>query len=226
MSSSGAERREHSDPKLTHQLAEMELIAKAGQVETDAVFKSFIPGGQGKPLPADKFDATGRLKTEGKIHDAWQSEQSKLKKDPDYQHESATFWMFYLMQNDTAAEGIKAINYKHLAIPEFVDSTPLNLEAKSIAKVANHFIAIDAKRLFEIGRGWPAFNTGHGNISLQLFKDPDAKRTVPFCGSSSQPSFTSIYIPLPTASTTTSPMQKEAKTPPKATRLSKASTRC
>jgi Domain of unknown function (DUF4157) len=172
----GRGEKEHSDPKLTHRLAEMELIAKAGQVETDAVFKSFIPGGQGRPLPADKFDAAGKLKTEGKIHDAWQSEQSQLKKDPDHQRESARFWMFYLMQNDSAAEGIEAINYKHLASPEFDDTTPLNAEAKSIAKVANHFIAIDAKRLFEIGRGWPAFNTGHGNISLQLFKDPDAKK--------------------------------------------------
>jgi hypothetical protein len=164
--------KEHSDPKLTHKLSEMESIAKAGQEETDAVFGSFIPGGHGKPLPVDKFFPNGKIKTPGKIHDAWMSEEAK--RTPDYELESAKFWMFYLMQNDTDEDGISSINFKHQATPKFRDDTiPLNAEARTIAKVANRFIRTDKKRLFEIGRGWPAFNTGKGNISLQLFKDPD-----------------------------------------------------
>lgn len=179
--------KEHSNPALTHQLSEMELIAQASQKEVETVFGEFIPAvlapkprphpkGHGNPLVADKFDASGKLiKPAGQIHDAWKSEQSQLKSDPSHQGESAKFWMFYLLQNDTSSKGVSSINYQHHASPEFKEDTPQNPEARTIATVARRFILRDAKRLAEIGRGWPAFNTGRGNISLQLFKDPDEK---------------------------------------------------
>lgn len=167
---------EHSDPTKTHTLSEMESIARASQVETDLVFHSFIPGGHGTPLKADKFDASGKLTTPGKIHDAWASEQAQLKHTPGHKEESATFWMFYLMENDSAADGIESINFKHRASPEFGDNNaPKNPEATTISHVAHQFIHSEQKRLDEIGRGWDAFNTGRGNISLQLFKKPTPK---------------------------------------------------
>jgi len=167
---------EHADPTKTHSLTEMESIAEASQSEADKVFHSFIPGGHGTPLKADKFDATGKLISSGQIHDAWATEQSQLKHTPGYKDSTATFWMFYLLQNDDARGGIQSINFKHHASPEFGDNNaPHNPEATSISHVAHQFIHSDQKRLDEIDRAWDAFNTGRGNISLQLFKKPDPK---------------------------------------------------
>jgi hypothetical protein len=160
--------KEHSDPAKVHKLSELEEIANASKRETDLVFGNFTTA---PAFKADKFNATGKLTSKGNIHDVWQSEQAKLKSDPAYKKSSANFWMFYLLQNDGE---IKSINYKHNASPAFDDANkPLNDEAKSMSRVGDKYVKSDAQRLFEIGRGWDAFNTS-GEVSIQLFKNPDA----------------------------------------------------
>jgi hypothetical protein len=158
----------HSDPSKTHQLSELETIANVSKNETDQVFGNF------KVAPvfkADKFNKKGLLIKAGNIKDAWLSEQAKFKGDPTYQDSSARFWMFYLLENDNE---VKQIEYKHNASPSLDDKQkPLNDEAKVIAEVGNKYAKSDAKRLFEIGRGWDAFNIKRG-VSVQLFKNPDA----------------------------------------------------
>jgi Domain of unknown function (DUF4157) len=159
----------HKDSSKVHQLSELEVIGNRSAEETNLVFGQFK---KAPPFKADKFDAAGKLVSRGNIHDVWQSEQAQLKADPAYEKQSARFWMYYLLQNDSA---IKAINYKHNASPEFDQAKkPLNDEAKSIGAVADKYIASDSKRLFEIGRGWPAFNQV-GEVSIQLFKKPNEK---------------------------------------------------
>jgi Domain of unknown function (DUF4157) len=165
---------EHKDPVKTHKLAEMEPIANASKQETDHVFGNFKTG---PAFKADKFNAAGILIKKGNIHDVWASEQSKRAADPSYQSERAQFWMFYLMENDTKDDGtgMKDIEFRHNAVPSLdANNNAKNPEAKVISEVGKKYVKSDAKRLFEIGRGWDAF-AGTGEVSLQLFKKPDAK---------------------------------------------------
>ncbi len=171
----GAPRSEavHSDKSKTHQLDELEKIANASAKETDRVFGNFK---KAPAFTADQFNKKGVLTKSGNIHDAWLSEQAKAKSDPGYQARSADFWMFYLLENDndsTRPETVQQIEFKHNASPELdKNKKPLNPEAKVIAEVGNKHAKSDAKRLFEIGRGWDAFNI-KGGVSVQLFKNPD-----------------------------------------------------
>ncbi len=162
---------EHDDVSKVHQLSELERVGKASQKETDRVFGKFKTGPEFK---ADKFDKKGKAVTRGNIHDVWQREQSRLKDDPNYKNQSAQFWMFYLIHND---DQVQRINFKHNATPKFdQDGKPLNDEGKAVREVGNRFINTDdnAKRLFDIGRAWTAFSGG-GHISVQVFKNPDAR---------------------------------------------------
>jgi hypothetical protein len=162
--------KEHKDKKLTHQLSELQVIANQSKAEVDLVFGQFYNAASFKAFQADKRDATGKLTKKGNLHDLWADEQDKLKADPSYQKGSAKFWLFYLIQNDSA---VQKINYDHNASPSFGDdSKALNDEAKLIRKVGDPFVTSDSKRLFEIGRGWDAVQSEH-EVSIQLFKNPD-----------------------------------------------------
>ena len=165
--------KEHKDKKLTHQLSELQVIANQSKAEVDLVFGAFYNAASFKAFQADKRDATGKLTKKGNLHDLWADEQDKLKADPTYQKRAAKFWLFYLIQNDGA---IKKINYDYNASPSFGDdSKALNEEAKLIRKVGDPFVTADAKRLFEIGRGWDAVQAEH-EVSIQLFKNPDPQQ--------------------------------------------------
>ncbi|MBI3900066.1 MAG: DUF4157 domain-containing protein [Gammaproteobacteria bacterium] len=162
---------EHDDASKVHKLSELERVGKASQKETDRVYRNFKTGPEFK---ADKFDNKGAVVSKGNIHDVWQGEQAKLKNDPNYKNQSAWFWMFYLIQNDDQA---RRINFKHNATPKFDQvGTPQNDEAKAVHDVGSRFINTDdnAKRLFDIGRAWTAFSGG-GQVSVQVFKNPDAR---------------------------------------------------
>ena len=166
---------EHADPKKTHQLSELQSIANASKDETDHVFGDYK---KASAFQADVRGKSGKLITRGNIHDAWAEEQEKGK-SASYRKSSARFWMFYLLQNDSGEnkDAIQNINYKHHAQPSFDDSEkPLNDEAKKMENVGNKLLNVPAQvqRLFEIGRGWDAFNVSH-EVFIQLFKDPSAQ---------------------------------------------------
>ena len=162
-------------PANLHKLAEMETISNAAADEVDLVFGDYA---KAPPLTADVFDAFGNLVTPGTIHDVWQSEQAQKLADATYPARSAEFWMFYLLQND---DEVKAINFKHNARPSLDSSRKgVNTEGKELEDAARAELAIAAEvdRLFEIGRGWDAYNQ-KGSVSVQLFKGTtdDADRT-------------------------------------------------
>lgn len=160
---------EHGDPKKTHQLSELQNIANVSKDETDRVFGDY------KKAPAFKADQRtkgGKLIARGNIHDAWADEQEKGKSAA-YRKNSARFWMFYLLQNDGT---VQDVNFKHHAQPAFDDKDkPLNDEAKKMEAVGNKILNDpgQVQRLFEIGRGWDAFNVGR-EVFIQLFKNPNA----------------------------------------------------
>src|SRR3569833_57477 len=86
---------------------------------------------------------------------------------------SARCWMFYLLQNDCI---VQDINFKHHSQPAFDDEDkPLNDEAKMFEKIGSKLLNAPSQvqRLFEIGRGWDAFNVGR-EVFIQLFKNPHA----------------------------------------------------
>lgn len=162
--------KEHSDPNLTHQLSEMDSIANQSKREVDRVFGNFYNPKAFKAFQVDQRDKKGKLIKKGNLHDAWQDEEDRRKANPAYERTSAKFWLFYLIQNDDA---IKAINYAHSASPSFGDdSKALNKPAKRIREVGDPFVISESKRLFEVGRGWDAFQRAH-EIFIQLFKNPD-----------------------------------------------------
>ena len=173
----GRTEKEHSDPKQTHQLSEMQSIANQSKAEVDLVFGAFYNAKDFKAFQADKRNAPGKLIKKGNLHDAWQDEQDKRKADPGYQKASAKFWLYYLVQNDKAdaANSIFKINSAHDASPSFGDdSKALNKEATLIRKAGDPIVTSESKRLFEIGRAWDAFQSSH-EVSIQLFKKPDKR---------------------------------------------------
>ena len=158
---------EHGDATKLHKPDEIESVAKASQKETDRIYGRFKTGSEFK---ADRLNASGKIVSAGNVHDLWQREESRLKEDPTYLDRSVRFWMFYLLQNDGEVD---EANFKHNAAPLFDKSnTALNDEAKVVAKIAEKHIKADARRLFEIARGWPGLASG-GEVSVQFFKDPD-----------------------------------------------------
>jgi len=166
-------KKEHDDPKLSRTMDEMQVVANQAKDEVDLVFGKFYKKGDFKAFQGDKRNKSGTLTKKGNLRDVWQVEEDKRKADPGYEKESATFWLFYLIQND---DSIKQINFAHNASPLFNDqSKGLNEEAKLIRKVGDPFLVSDKTALFEIGRAWDAFQQGK-DVLIQLFKNPDAAK--------------------------------------------------
>jgi hypothetical protein len=161
---------EHKDPAKTRSMEDMQKIANQAKVEVDLVFGSFYDKSKFSAFQGDKRDKKGKLKKKGNLRDVWQVEEDRSKV-PGYELQSATFWLYYLIQNDGA---ISAINLAHDASPAFDDETKaLNDEAIAIRHVGDPFLTSDTRRLFQIGRGWDAFQQDR-DIFIQLFKNPDA----------------------------------------------------
>lgn len=170
----GRDEAEHKEEKNVHKLTEIEKIANQSKKEVDRVFGHFYKQKDFKAFKAEVRDKdTLKVKKSGNLHDLWSEEQRHRIDDPSYQEASAKFWLFYMIQND---EAIKKVNYDHGATPKFgEDSVPLDDAAKIIRAVGDPVVSRDSKRLFEIGRGWPAVQSEH-EVFVQLFKDPDAKK--------------------------------------------------
>jgi hypothetical protein len=172
--------KEHNTPANIRPLSDLQAVAKASKDETDHVFGHYKKAPEFK---ADVRNSSGKLTKKGNIHDAWAVEQERGKSAA-YRKSSAKFWMKYLIVNDddssSKVESVKKINYAHHAIPEFEESTPKNDPATRIVEVVNEWLG-DSKdgttriqRLFEIGRGWDAFNQSN-EVYVQLFKKADPK---------------------------------------------------
>lgn len=168
---------DHKDPKKSRSMEDMQKIANQAKDEVDQVFGSFYNKSKFKAFQGDKRDAAGKLKKKGNLRDVWQVEEDRRKASAAYEKQSAKFWLFYLLQNDhddPNAEDMAEINTSHDATPAFGDgSVPQNDEAKAIRKAGDPFVTSEKTRLFEIGRGWDAFEQS-GDIFIQLFKNPDA----------------------------------------------------
>ena len=165
----------HDDKTQTRTMDDMQRIANKSKDEVDLVFGSFYDKGKMAAFQADKRNAKGVLTKKGNLRDAWQVEEDRRKADKTHAAGSAHFWLFYLIQNDDA---IAAINLEHDASPSFGDgAAPQNDEAKLIRKVGDPFVKSEKTRLFEIGRGWDAFEQDK-DIFIQLFKKatPEADR--------------------------------------------------
>lgn len=168
---------DHKDPTKSRSMEDMQKIANQAKDEVDQVFGSFYDKGKFSAFQGDKRNAAGQLKKKGNLRDAWQVEEDRRKASASYAKESAKFWLFYLIQNDhddDNAVDMAEINSAHDATPSFGDdSAPLNDEAKAIRKAGDPFVISEKTRLFEIGRGWDAFEQA-GDIFIQLFKNPNA----------------------------------------------------
>jgi len=168
---------DHKDPKKSRSMEDMQKIANQAKDEVDQVFGSFYDKGKFSAFQGDKRSAAGALTKKGNLRDAWQVEEDRRKASAAYEKQSAKFWLFYLIQNDRNdpnAVDMAEINTAHDATPSFGDdSVPQNDEAKAIRKAGDPFVTSEKTRLFEIGRGWDAFEQS-GDIFIQLFKNPDA----------------------------------------------------
>ncbi|MEK1888237.1 MAG: DUF4157 domain-containing protein [Phyllobacterium sp.] len=168
---------DHSDPKKSRSMKDMQKIANQAKDEVDQVFGSFYDKGKFTAFQGDKRNVAGKLTKKGNLRDAWQVEEDRRKASSGYEKQSAKFWLFYLIQNDhddPNAVDMAEINTAHDATPAFGDdSAPLNDEAKAIRKAGDPFVTSEKTRLFEIGRGWDAFEQS-GDIFIQLFKNPNA----------------------------------------------------
>ncbi|HEV2517979.1 MAG TPA: DUF4157 domain-containing protein [Devosia sp.] len=168
----------HADKTKARSMDDMQVIANQAKDEVDLVFASFYNKGAVTAFQADKRDAGGKLTAKGNLRDVWQVEQDLRTANPAYEKSSAMFWLYYLIQNDRStdptvnANRMAGINEAHDASPSFdKNSAALNDEAKIIRKVGDPLVSSDSKRLFEIGRGWDAYQRG-GDIHIQLFKKP------------------------------------------------------
>jgi hypothetical protein len=173
----GRDAARHGNKKLTHDLTELQIIANQSKDEVDKVFGSFYAAKDFNAFQADVRSPTGKMIKRGSIHDAWQDEEDNRKNDKTYEQRSAKFWLYYLIQNDNdakEADSVSKINYAHNASPEFgKESVGVNDEAKIIRKVGDPYLKSHTTELFEIGRGWDAYNQTR-EVSIQLFKDPDS----------------------------------------------------
>jgi len=157
----------HENKKLTRTMDDMQMIANKSKDEVDLVFSRFYDKGKVAAFQGDKRTKKGTLIKKGNLRDAWQVEEDRRKSDSTHTAGSAKFWLFYLIQNDDA---IGVINLAHDASPSFGDgAVPKNDEAKLIRKVGDPFVKSEKTRLFEIGRGWDAFEQDK-DIFIQLFK--------------------------------------------------------
>ncbi|MBZ9935659.1 DUF4157 domain-containing protein [Mesorhizobium sp. BR1-1-16] len=165
---------EHKDPTKSRSMNDMQVVANQAKDEVDLVFGHLYDASKFKAFQGDKRTPSGVLTKKGNLRDVWQVEQDRRKANPQYEKASAKFWLFYLIQNDndaSAPDSVANTNTAHDASPSFGDdSVALNDEAKAIRKVGDPFVISDKRQLFEIGRGWDAFQQG-GDIFIQLFKN-------------------------------------------------------
>ena len=173
---------EHADKTLSHEPDEIDRVARAAQVETDAVFGAYAKGPEFK-IDRPAVRSGGRVikpAVKGNIHDQWQDVQNRLNEaralgiKKDIEEIMATVMIQYFFQSDKA---VFAINREYSANPIFDEKDkPKNKAAKAQEKVTSDRVKNpgEVKKLVEINRGWPATaKKEKGHITLQLFKEKE-----------------------------------------------------
>ncbi len=150
--------KEHKEEYL-HKPEDLQEVANVSKDETDLVFGRYKKG------KAFRVSKPGKR---GNILDWWK-ETEKRNKTKWQRKETARFWIFWILQNDAR---ISYINRLHNASPDFSKGgKPVNEEAKILQKIGSDILKNEAnvKRLYEIGRAWPAVASG-AEVNIQMFK--------------------------------------------------------
>lgn len=176
---------EHADKTKIHEPDEIDRIAKAAQVETDAVFGAYAKGPEfkmDKPAVHGKGGKVIKPAVKGNIHDHWQEIQDRLKRmNTGEKKDLAIAVIKYYFRSE---RDVFTINSELNASPDFDDKNePKNKEARAQRDVARERVKNpdDLKKLIEIERAWPATaKSKKEGITLQIFratdKDPNKQK--------------------------------------------------